>query len=76
MPSKGTADEKDLGKEDRKFSRDLKVGFCVVWDVTFLYQVVLVIELLGILTRKGIKVDSSALTTSKYFQVLMEHSPR
>lgn len=31
---------------------------------------------LGILTRKGINVDYNALTASKYFQVLMEHSPR
>lgn len=78
MPSKGAADEKGFRKRRQKVQQDLKVGFCVVWDVTFLYQLGLVMKKasLGILTRKGINVDSGALTTSKYFQVLMEHSPR
>ena len=37
-PSKGAVDEKGFRKRRQKVQQDLKVGFCAVWDVTFLYQ--------------------------------------
>ena len=37
VPSKGAVDEKGCRKRRQKVQQGLKVGFCAVWDVTFLY---------------------------------------